>query len=52
MTELKIELPDEIAESLEEKATAMGTTADQLVSIVLTDVVAEMPETDNDWQYR
>jgi predicted transcriptional regulator len=54
MTEMTIELPDELAEAIEQKATELGTTPDQLLSAVVTEAVAEIPEleTDDDWQYR
>ncbi|MCI0754684.1 hypothetical protein [Teichococcus vastitatis] len=53
MTEMTIELPDELAEAIEETATAMGTTPAQLLSVVLSDAVAEIPATDaEDWRYR
>ncbi|WP_424133976.1 hypothetical protein [Roseomonas chloroacetimidivorans] len=54
MTEMTIELSDELAEAIEQKAAALGTTPDQLLSAVVTEAVAEIPEleADDDWQYR
>jgi len=54
MTELKIELSDELAEVIEQRATELGTTPDQFLSVVVSDVVADLPgsEAEEDWRYR
>jgi len=54
MTELKIELPDEVAELIEQRATELGTTPNQLLSVVVSDAVADLPdnEAEEDWRYR
>ena len=44
MTEMVIDLPQGLAEAIEQRATALGTTADQWVSLVIADVVADVPE--------
>ena len=44
MTEVKVDLPDEVAEVIEQRATALGTTADHWLSLVIADVVADVPE--------
>ena len=43
MTEVRVELSKEIAEAIEQRATALGTTADQWLSLVIADVVADVP---------
>ena len=48
MTEVRVDLPEELAEVIEQRATALGTTADQWLSLVITDVVADMPERGGD----
>ena len=44
MTEMVIDLPQGLVEAIEQRATALGTTADQWVSLVIADVVADVPE--------
>lgn len=44
MTEVRIDLPQEVAEVIEQRATALGTSADQWLSQVIADVVADVPE--------
>jgi hypothetical protein len=44
MTEVRVELPDGIAEAIEQRATALGTTPDQWLSLVIADVIADVPE--------
>ena len=44
MTEVRVELPEGLAEAIEQRATALGTTADQWLSLVIADVVADVPE--------
>jgi hypothetical protein len=48
MAEVVIDLPEGVAEAIEQRATALGTTADQWLSLVITDVVADMPERGGD----
>ncbi|WP_161600746.1 hypothetical protein [Teichococcus oryzae] len=53
MTEMTIELPDELAEAIAQTATALGTTPAELLSVVVSDAVAEMPSGDaEDWRFR
>jgi predicted transcriptional regulator len=47
MTEMKIELPDELAKAIEQKASELGTTPDELVSAVVSDAV-ELTEAEGD----
>jgi hypothetical protein len=44
MTEVTVDLPEGVAEAVEQRATALGTTADQWLSLVIADVVADVPE--------
>ena len=44
MMEVVIDLPDELARAIEQRATALGTTADHWLSSVIADVVADVPE--------
>ena len=44
MTEVTVELPDGLAEAIEQRATALGTTPDQWLSLVIADVIADVPE--------
>lgn len=44
MTEVVIDLPEKLAEAIEQRAAVLGTTADQWLSSVITDVVADVPE--------
>ncbi len=44
MAEVVIDLPEALAEVIEQRATALGTTADQWLSLVIADVVADVPE--------
>lgn len=39
-----IDLPQGLAEVIEQRATALGTTADQWLSLVIADVVADVPD--------
>lgn len=54
MTELRVELPDELAEAIAQRATELGTTPHQLLSVVVSDMVADLPhdEAEDDWRYR
>ncbi len=44
MTEVKVDLPEHLAEVIEQRAAALGTTADHWLSLVIADVVADVPE--------
>ncbi len=44
MTEVTVDLPEGVAEAVEQRATALGTTADQWLSLVIADVVTDVPE--------
>ena len=44
MTEVKVDLPEGLAEAIEQRATALGTTADHWLSLVIADVMADVPE--------
>ena len=44
MTEMRVDLPEEVAEAIEQRATALGTTSDQWLSLVIADVIADVPE--------
>jgi hypothetical protein len=53
MTEMRIEVPDDLAKAIEQRASELGTTPDQLLSEAMIDV-AGLPdlETDSDLLYR
>lgn len=44
MTEMRVDLPDGLAEAIEQRATSLGTTPDQWLSLVIADVIADVPE--------
>jgi len=44
MTEVKVELPDELAAEIARRAAALGTTAEEWVSAVVQDLAADLPE--------
>jgi hypothetical protein len=48
MTEVKVELPDEVAEEIARRAAALGTTAEEWVAAVVQDLAADLPETTED----
>lgn len=48
MTEVKIELPDEVAEQIARRAAALGTTTEQWVAAIVQDLAADLPETAED----
>jgi hypothetical protein len=48
MTEVKVELPDEVAAEIERRAAALGTTAAEWVSAIVQDLAADLPETTED----
>ncbi len=39
-----VDLPEDIAETIEQRAAALGTTADHWLSMVIADMVADVPE--------
>ena len=43
MAEVVIDLPEGLAEVIAQRATALGTTTDQWLSLVIADVVADVP---------
>ncbi|MFC0388944.1 hypothetical protein [Muricoccus vinaceus] len=51
MTEMRIELPPNVAEALEQRAVELGTTSDQLLTMVVVEAVTERPD-DEDWKFR
>jgi hypothetical protein len=52
MTEITIELPDDLARAIEQRASELGTTPDELLSVMVTDVATGMPELDEDGDLR
>jgi hypothetical protein len=48
MTEVKVELPDELAAEIARRAAALGTTAEEWVAAVVQDVAADLPEETQD----
>ena len=44
MTEMKVELPDELAEEIHRRAAALGTTPEAWVSAMVQDIAADLPE--------
>lgn len=44
MAEVKVELPDELAEQIARRAAALGTTAEDWVAAVVQDLAADLPE--------
>ena len=44
MTEVVVDLPEELAETIGQRAAALGTTADNWLALVIADVVADLPE--------
>jgi len=48
MTEVKVELPEDVAETIARRAAALGTTPERWVEAVVQDVVADLPEDDRD----
>lgn len=44
MTEVKVELPDEVAAEIARRAAALGTTPEEWVSAVVQDIAADLPE--------
>ena len=43
MTEVVVDLPEKVAAAIEQRAAALGTTADHWLSLVIADVVADVP---------
>ncbi|MDJ0389207.1 hypothetical protein QMO56_13885 [Roseomonas sp. E05] len=54
MTEMRIELPESLAEEIERRASELGTTPDQLLSVVVSEAVTDLPsqEDESDWERR
>ncbi|HWL81176.1 MAG TPA: hypothetical protein VNR89_09495 [Roseomonas sp.] len=54
MTEMRIELPESLAEEIERRASERGTTPDRLLSEVVSEAVTELPsrEDESDWECR
>jgi hypothetical protein len=54
MTEVVIDLPADVAEAVEQKAAELGTTSNQLLTMVVEDAVTGMAERaeDEDWKFR
>lgn len=44
MTEMKIDLPDNLAEVVEKRAEEVGVPPDQWLSLMVTDMVADLPD--------
>ncbi|MBR0683207.1 hypothetical protein GXW74_22155 [Roseomonas eburnea] len=44
MAEVKVELPDELAQEIARRAAALGTTAEDWVAAVVQDLAADLPE--------
>ncbi len=44
MAEVKVELPDEVAEEIARRAAALGTTAEEWVAAMVQDLAADLPE--------
>jgi hypothetical protein len=44
MAEVKLDLPEEVAEEIVRRAVSLGTTPEAWVSAVVQDVVADLPE--------
>lgn len=48
MTEVKVELPEQVAEEIARRAAALGTTAEEWVAAVVQDLAADFPDTTED----
>jgi len=48
MAEVKVELPDELAEEIARRAAALGTTTEDWVASVVQDLAADLPEETSD----
>ncbi|WP_198371425.1 hypothetical protein [Roseomonas rosulenta] len=44
MTEVRVELPDELAAEIARRAAALGTTAEDWVAAVVQDLAADLPD--------
>lgn len=44
MTEVTVELPDQLAQEIARRAAALGITTEDWVSAVVQDVAADLPE--------
>jgi hypothetical protein len=48
MTEVRVEIPDQLAEEIARRAAALGTTAEEWVAAVVQDLAADLPEATDD----
>lgn len=48
MTEVRMELPVEIAETIARRAASLGTTPERWLEAMVQDVVADLPEDGDD----
>jgi|GEM_PF-2508710 len=48
MAEVKVELPDELAEEIARRAAALGTTPEHWVAAMVQDVAADLPDDGRD----
>ncbi|HEY0418850.1 MAG TPA: hypothetical protein VGC80_04960 [Acetobacteraceae bacterium] len=44
MTEMTVNVPETLVEVLEQRAAALGTSPDQWLSYVVTDLLADVPD--------
>ena len=44
MTDITVTLPDQLAEEISRRAEALGTTAEEWVAAMLSDITADLPE--------
>ncbi|MCA3278850.1 MAG: hypothetical protein ING10_06245 [Roseomonas sp.] len=44
MTEITVSLPDRLANEISRRAEALGTTAEEWVAAMLSDITADLPE--------
>ncbi len=44
MTDITVALPDQLAEEISRRAEALGTTAEEWVAAMLSDITADLPE--------
>ena len=48
MTEVTLKLPVDVAEEIERRATALGTTPSAWMSAMVQDVVADLPDDESE----
>ncbi len=48
MTEVKVELPEDLAETIARRAASLGTTPEQWVAAIVEDVAADLPDDSSD----